>query len=259
MPGERVLIIGGTRDARRLATALIAAGFEPVTSMAGVTREPAMTQGTVRIGGFGGHEGIVAYLAEARIVAIIDAAHPFAVRISDNACRAAALTGVPYLSLERPPWGAGAEDRWIAVDNAAQAAAALDPGARVLLTIGRRGLAEFFSRKDVTGVVRMIEPLGAPLPRGWTLLAARPPFAVEDELALMRREGISVLVTKNSGGPADAKLAAARLLGLPVVMIARPPKPAAARASSVEEAVAWLRGVVGGVNRQLAVGDRTDH
>jgi precorrin-6A/cobalt-precorrin-6A reductase len=245
MPGERVLIIGGTHDARLLATALIAAGFEPVTSMAGVTREPALPQGAVRIGGFGGHAGIATYIAEARIGAIIDAAHPFAVRISDNASRAAALACVPYLHFERPPWVAGAHDRWIAVENAAQAATVLAPGARVLLTIGTRGLADFFSRDDVTGIVRMIEPPRSPLPSGWTLLQARPPFAVEDEVALMRREAISALVTKNSGGPADAKLAAARLLGLPVVMIARPPKPGAVRSSSVEEAVAWLRRVMG--------------
>jgi precorrin-6A/cobalt-precorrin-6A reductase len=245
MPGERVLIIGGTRDARLLATALIAAGFEPVTSMAGVTREPALPHGAVRIGGFGGHEGIAAYVAEARIGAILDAAHPFAVRISDNASRAAALARVPYVHLERPPWIAGAQDRWLAVETAAQAAAALAPGSRVLLTMGRRGLDEFFSLDDVTGVVRMIEPPLSPLPSGWTLLQARPPFAVEDEVALMRREAISVLVTKNSGGPADAKLAAARLLDLPVVMIARPPKPAGSRVSSVEEAVARLRDVLG--------------
>ena len=106
MPGERVLIIGGTHDARLLATALIAAGFEPVTSMAGVTREPALPQGAVRVGGFE-HAGIAAYIAEARIGAIIDAAHPFAVRISDNASRAAALACVPYLHFERPPWVAG--------------------------------------------------------------------------------------------------------------------------------------------------------
>jgi precorrin-6A/cobalt-precorrin-6A reductase len=245
MPDERVLIIGGTRDARLLAAALIAAGFEPVTSLAGVTRKPALPQGVLRLGSFGGHEGIAAYVAEAGIGAIIDAAHPFAVRISDNANRAAALAGVPYLGFERPPWVAGAQDRWIAVDTASEAAAALEQGARVLLTIGRRDLDEFFGRKDLTGIVRMIEPPASPLPSGWSLLQARPPFAVDDELALMRREAIGTLVTKNSGGPADAKLAAARALGLPVVMIARPPKPAAVRASTIEEAVAWLRGVMG--------------
>src|SRR5262245_31471907 len=241
MPGRRVLIIGGTRDGRLLAAALIAAGYEPVTSLAGVTREPALPQGSLRVGGFGGHEGIAAYLAEAGIGAIIDAAQPFAVRISDNASRAAALAGVPYLGFERPPWVAGAQDRWIVVDTAGEAAAALGRGARVLLTIGRRGLDAFFARKDMTGIVRMIEPPPEPLPSGWTLVLARPPFALEDEVALMRREAIGTLVTKNSGGPADAKLAAARALGLPVVMIARPPKPAAARASTIEEAVAWLR------------------
>ena len=245
MPGRRVLIIGGTRDGRLLATAVIAAGYKPVTSLAGVTREPALPEGGLRIGGFGGHEGIAAYLAEARIGAIIDAAHPFAVRISDNASRAAALAGVPYLGFERPPWVAGPRDRWIAVNTAREAAAALGRGARVLLTIGRRGLDAFFDRKDLTGIVRMIEPPPSPLPSGWILLQARPPFAVEDEAALMRREAVDVLVTKNSGGPADAKLAAARLLGLPVVMISRPSKPAGSRASSVEEAVAWLRRVLG--------------
>jgi precorrin-6A/cobalt-precorrin-6A reductase len=245
MPGERVLIIGGTRDGRLLATALIAAGFEPVTSMAGVTRTPSLPQGAVRIGGFGGAEGLAAYVAEAKIGAIIDAAHPFAVQISGNASRAAELAGVPLLHFERPPWVAGAHDRWIAVGNAAAAAAVLAPGARVLLTIGTRGLADFFSRGDVTGIVRMIEAPRVSIPSGWTLLQARPPFALEDEIGLMKREAIGVLVTKNSGGPADAKLEAARLLGLPVVMIARPGKPAATRAYSVDEAIGWLRGVMG--------------
>jgi precorrin-6A/cobalt-precorrin-6A reductase len=245
MPGERVLIIGGTRDARLLATALIAAGFEPVTSLAGVTREPALPQGAVRIGGFGGAEGLAAYVAEAKIRAIIDAAHPFAVRISGNASRAADLAGVPLLHFERPPWVAGPEDRWIAVGDGKEAAAVLAPGSRVLLTIGTRGLADFFGREDVTGVVRMIEAPRSPLPTGWTLLQARPPFALEDEIALMKREAIGVLVTKNSGGPADAKIEAARLLGLPVVMIDRPPKPIAVRASSVEDVIAWLRAVMG--------------
>ena len=97
----------------------------------------------------------------------------------------------------------------------------------------------------MTGIARMIEPPPSALPRGWTLLQARPPFSLESEIALMQRGAISVLVTKNSGGPVEAKLAAARLLGLPIVMIARPPKPAAVRASSVAEAVDWLKGVVG--------------
>jgi precorrin-6A/cobalt-precorrin-6A reductase len=245
MPGERVLIIGGTSDGRLLATALIAAGYEPVTSMAGVTRAPLLPQGAVRVGGFGGAKGLAAYIAQAKIRAIIDAAHPFAVQISSNASRAADMAGVPLLHFDRPPWIAGREDRWIAVANAAAAAAALAMGARVLLTIGTRGLAEFFRRDDVTGIVRMIEAPRVPIPSGWTLLQARPPFALEDEIALMRREAISVLVTKNSGGSADGKLAAARMLGVPVIMIARPEKPAAVRASSIDEAVAWVRGVMG--------------
>lgn len=245
MPGERVLIIGGTRDGRLLADALIAAGFEPVTSMAGVTEAPLLPAGAVRIGSFGGAEGLAAYVGEANIRAIIDAAHPFALRISSNSARAAAIAGVPRLHFDRPPWSPGPQDRWTLVKDAAEAAARLMPESRVLLTIGARGMAEFFRRPDLTGIVRTIERPATAIPGGWRLLQARPPFALEDEIALMTAGSVTVLVTKNSGGPGDAKLAAARKLGLPVVMIARPEKPEGARASSIEEAVAWLRRVVG--------------
>jgi precorrin-6A/cobalt-precorrin-6A reductase len=245
MPGERVLIIGGTRDGRLLAAAVMAAGFWPVTSIAGITQAPLLPPGAVRIGGFGGAHGLAAFLAEVKIRAIIDAAHPFALQISGNAAQAAAMTGVPLVQFERPAWTPGPQDRWIAAKDDGEAAAVVLPDSRVLLTIGRRGLKEFFRRRDLTGIVRMIEPPATPIPGGWELLQARPPFRLEDEIALMRSAAISVLVTKNSGGAADAKLAAARMLELPVLMIARPEKPAAARTSSIEEAVAWLRGVFG--------------
>ena len=245
MPGERVLIIGGTRDGRLLAAAVMAAGFEPVTSMAGVTKAPVLPPGTVHIGGFGGAQGLARYLSEAKIRAVIDAAHPFAVQISGNVAKAAAQTGVPHLHFDRPEWTPGPQDRWIAAKDAAEAAAVLEPQSRVLLTIGTRGLGEFFRRGDVTGIVRMIEQPERPIPSGWSLLQARPPFRLEDEIALLEAESIGVLVTKNSGGPADAKLSAARLLGLPVVMIARPAKPQAVRVSAIDEAVAWLARVVG--------------
>jgi precorrin-6A/cobalt-precorrin-6A reductase len=246
MPGERVLIIGGTRDGRLLAAALIAAGFVPVTSMAGITRAPLIPQGAVRIGSFGGARGLAAFVAEANIRAMIDAAHPFALRISTNVAQAAAMTGVPHLQFERLLWAPGPQDRWIGAKDAGEAAAMITPGSRVLLTIGRRGLEEFFRRKDLTGIVRTIELPATPIPGGWALLQARPPFQLEDEIALMKAAAIDVLVTKNSGGPADAKLAAARRLELPVVMIARPQKPDGMRASSIDEAVAWLRQTVGG-------------
>lgn len=226
MRGKRILILGGTRDAREAADLLLAAGAVPTTSLAGATREPAPLAGIVRIGGFGGVEGLRAYLAGQAFAAIVDATHPFAARMSAHAAEAARQCGLPIVRLERPSWRAGAGDRWLPFASCEAAATALVDGERLLLTVGRKELAPFFSRPGVTGVARMIEAPAIPVPSGWTIICARPPFLLADEVALMERHAITLLVAKNSGG-ADtrAKLDAARERGIPVFLIERPLKP----------------------------------
>jgi precorrin-6A/cobalt-precorrin-6A reductase len=243
---RRVLILGGTGEARALASGLVARGVDVVTSLAGVTAAPVLPVGEVRTGGFGGVEGLRNYLVEAGIGVIADATHPFAAVISRHAGEAAGRCGVAYLRLERPAWRAGPGDRWTEVADVAGAVAALAPGATALVTIGRKGLAVFAGREDVRVVARAIEAPGFELPAGWTLVLGRPPFTLEAEMTLMREEGVSVLVTKNAGGEATrAKLDAARALGLPVVMVARPGKPDAETAGTVEEMVAKVMARVG--------------
>jgi precorrin-6A/cobalt-precorrin-6A reductase len=243
---RRVLILGGTGEARGLAGALVARGVDVVTSLAGVTAAPVLPAGEVRRGGFGGAEGLKRYLAEAGIGVIADATHPFAAVISGHAGEAAGRCGIAYLRLERPAWRPGPGDRWTEVADAGGAVAALAPGATALVTIGRKELAAFAARGDLRVVARAIEPPGFELPPGWKLVLARPPFTLEAEMALMRGEGVSVLVTKNAGGEVTrAKLEAARALGLPVVMVARPAKPDAETAGTVEEMVEMVMARVG--------------
>ena len=226
MRAERVLILGGTGEARALASELAAAGFPVVTSLAGVTEHPLLPEGDVRRGGFGGVDGLVRYLREERIALVADATHPFAAQMSAQAHQACAIAGVPLLRLERAPWTMQAGDRWTALSSIAEAAAAVPDGARVLLTIGRKEIAPFLARGGIGGVARMIEPPQEDFPVGWTLLLERPPFTPESETALMQRHRITHLVTKNAGGPeTEAKLFAARQLHLPVLIISRPVKP----------------------------------
>ena len=195
----------------------------------------------MRIGGFGGADGLADYLHANRIDALVDATHPFAAIISANAVAAAAASGVPCLAVLRPPWREAAGDRWIRVPDVAAAAAALGTEPRrVLLTIGRKDLAPFRGIPH-RYIVRSVDPPPPEtLPPGATVIAARGPFAVEDERRLMARYRIELLVTKNSGGTATrAKLAAARGHGIPVVMVDRPPSPGPAVAI-VEDAWRWL-------------------
>jgi precorrin-6A/cobalt-precorrin-6A reductase len=243
---RRVLILGGTGEARGLAGALVARGVDVVTSLAGVTAAPVLPAGEVRRGGFGGVEGLKDYLVEAGIAVVVDATHPFAAVISRHAGEAARQCGVVCLRLERPAWRPGPGDFWTEVADVAAAVAALAPGATALVTIGRKELAAFAERRDVRVVARAIEPPGFELPPTWKLVLARPPFTLEAEMALMREAGVSVLVTKNAGGEATrAKLDAARALGLPVVMVARPVKPDAETAGTVEEMVEKVMARVG--------------
>ena len=242
MPSKRVLILGGTSDARALASELIAAGYKTVSSLAGVTETPMMPKGEVRVGGFGGEEGLYAYLESGSFVAVADATHPFAAQISQHGFNAAKRAGIPYLRLEREPWQPAAGDHWIWVPNITGAVAALPSGARVLLTIGRKEIAPFLERSDMAGVARMIEKPPLELPPNWHLILARPPFCIEDERNLMANHRISHLVTKNAGGAqTEAKLLAARGLGLPVIMISRPAKPAGWVFATAAALIAALR------------------
>ncbi|MDY7102109.1 MAG: cobalt-precorrin-6A reductase [Actinomycetota bacterium] len=237
----KVLVLGGTAEARGLADALGARpGTEVVVSLAGHTSAPVDHAGARRVGGFGGVDGLARFLADERIDALVDATHPFAATMAANAAAAVGRCPVPRLRLVRPPWAPVDGDRWIDADDLAGAAAVVrDLGAvRVLLTVGRLELGAFAGIDRVRFVVRSIEPPG-PLPFEADVVLGRGPFTVADELDLLRSRGIDALVTKNSGGD-DAKLVAARELGLPVVMVRRPPMVAGESVPDVEAALRWL-------------------
>jgi precorrin-6A/cobalt-precorrin-6A reductase len=225
---RHVLVLGGTTEARKLAAALAARrGVRVTSSLAGRVSRPGALDGDVRIGGFGGAQGLADWLREQRADAVVDATHPFATGITANAASATAATGLPLVVLRRPGWRAGVGDRWHEVASL-EAAAELLPGLgrRVLLTTGRLGLAAFAHLDGPHFVVRSVEPPAPPMPPDVELVLARGPFTVADELTLLRDCRIDVVVTKDSGGTATAaKLTAARELGLPVVVVRRPPLP----------------------------------
>lgn len=229
MPGTHILILGGTAEARQLAAELAARpGVARVTtSFAGRVAQPRMPAGDVRIGGFGGPEGLGAWLREHRVDAVVDATHPFAAVISANAAQAAAAAGIPLCALRRPGWSAGPGDRWHPAVSLADAAAQLPAlGRRIFLTTGRLGLAAFADLGQLHFLIRSVEPPEPPLPRHTHVLLDRGPFTVEGERELLRTYDIDVLVTKDSGGPATAaKLTAARELSVPVVVVRRPLAP----------------------------------
>ncbi len=244
-----MLVLGGTTEGRAVAAALAGRdGVRVVSSLAGAVRSPALPEGEVRIGGFGGAAGLAAHLRAERVGAVLDATHPFAATMTANAATACAATGVPLVVLRRPGWTPGPGDRWYRVGSAAAAAAALPallPGAdgRVLLTTGRGGLVHF-AEVDAAFWVRAVDPPEGPLPARCELLLDRGPFALDDERALFAAVDPHVLVTKDSGGAATApKLTAARERGVPVVVVDRPPLPVGvAVESTVEAALARLLG-----------------
>jgi precorrin-6A/cobalt-precorrin-6A reductase len=238
-----LLILGGTGEARALAAR--AAGWRVVTSLAGRVRDPRLPEGEVRLGGFGGPEGLAAWLSQERVGAVVDATHPFASRISASAVAAARATGVPLLALHRPGWTEGPGDDWRRVPSVEAAAAALPAlGERAMLTTGRQSLAAF-ADLGLFFLVRTVDPPSPPLPRRHQLVLDRGPYTVEGEAELMREHAIGVLVTKDSGGALTAaKLVAARQRGMPVVMVDRPPVPEGVQSTStVDGAAEWLRGI----------------
>ncbi|MFE7420502.1 cobalt-precorrin-6A reductase [Rhodococcus sp. NPDC057529] len=240
----QILILGGTGEARALAAALAdVPGVEAVSSLAGRVRDPHLPVGDVRIGGFGGVDGLAEWLRAHPVDAIVDATHPFAAQITSNATDAAHRLGIPIVVLRRPEWSPRPGEHWHGAADLADAAELLpDLGTRVFLTIGRQGVDAFADLHALWFLVRAIDPPDVAMPPQSTLLLARGPFAVADETALMREHRIDVLVTKNSGGgQTDAKLDAARALGVPVLMIRRPPSPpATATVDDVAGAVAWI-------------------
>jgi precorrin-6A/cobalt-precorrin-6A reductase len=237
----RVLVLGGTGEGRRLAQRLVDDGVPVTSSLAGRVADPLLPPGDVRVGGFGGAAGLVAWLAQHPVAAVVDATHPFAAGMTANAAEAAAVTGVPLLRLQRPGWTASPGDDWRWVDSLEQAAAAVDGFAHVFVTTGRQGLAAF---AGVTAecLVRSVDPPSPPLPPRTTVVLARGPFTVAEERALMTEHSVDVVVTKDSGGAMTAaKLTAARELGVPVVLVRRPPVPTGVPVvADVDGARAWL-------------------
>jgi precorrin-6A/cobalt-precorrin-6A reductase len=246
---RRLLILGGTGEAAALATAALARLGDTMTvttALAGRTRHPGPIAGEARIGGFGGAAGLAAYLLEQRIDRLVDATHPFAATISRTARYAADRAGVPRLILLRPPWRRHPLDRWIEVDSVEAAALLVGRvGRRAWLTVGGGSLAAFAPVIGVSFLVRLIDEPRHPPPLGsHQVVLGRGPFSLAGERQLLQRHAIDVLVCKASGGAAtEAKLVAARELGLPVIMIRRPPREAGPAVDMIEAAVDWVAGV----------------
>ncbi|MFJ6620505.1 cobalt-precorrin-6A reductase [Kitasatospora sp. NPDC091335] len=240
---RHLLILGGTTEGRTLAAELAPIAHRVTSSLAGRVAQPRLPVGEVRIGGFGGPEGLADWLRAEHVDAVVDATHPFAAGISRNAALAAAATGVPLLVLRRPGFTRADGDRWLPAPSLAAAADLLPRrGERVFLTIGRQGVAAFSHLDGLHFLARSVDPPEPPVPPSFEVLLDRGPFTLEGELSLLREHRIDLLVTKDSGGAATApKLTAARRLRLPVVIVERPPVPAGVPVvPDVPGAVRWL-------------------
>lgn len=238
----KILLLGGTAEAAELAARLIGDDrCEAVTSLAGLTRMPKPVAGGVRRGGFGGPEGLANTLRADGYDLLIDATHPFAGQISRHAAEAAEATGTPRLMLVRPPFPRHPDDDFREVPDMAAAADALPEHARAFLACGRNEIAAFAHRKDLWCLMRMIEPVtgSEDLPPG-EVIVGRPSEEIADERKLLEGYGIEWLVSKDSGGKAYGKIEAARELGLPVILVARPQRPNGETVADVDEAVAWV-------------------
>jgi precorrin-6A/cobalt-precorrin-6A reductase len=239
----RVLLLGGTAEARALAKTLHS-HVDIISSLAGRVPEPALPIGPVRIGGFGGVDGLRRWLQEERIDAVVDATHPFAATMTAHAAEVCGELRIPHLVLARPAWDPGTA---IIVTSDTEAAEIVTRQrySRVFLTTGRSGVSAF-ADSDAWFLIRAVtEPDAAVLPRHYQLLLSRGPYHYDDEFAIMREHRIDALVTKNSGGDMTrAKLDAAAALGIPVVMVARPRLPAGVAAvGTVQEAADWVAGL----------------
>ena len=235
MPDQRILLLGGTNMSREAANALVARGQSVITSLAGVTRAPHLPQGEIRVGGFGGVKGLVSYLSREKFDLVLDATHPFAAQMSAHAYAACASVSVKLIRLEASAWQPQKGDDWFSVNSVAEAVQSLPKNANVAVTVGRKEIAAFFARPDLSGLARMIEPPDVDVPAQWQVLLERPPFTLDAEIDLLRASEADILVSKNAGGTRAAKLDAAAALGLRVVMIVRPFKPAISTVANISE------------------------
>lgn len=219
-----VLVLAGTGEARAIAARLAGRpSLRVISSLAGRTAAPAMPEGEIRIGGFGGAEGLADYIRANTVHAVIDATHPFATGISANAVAAGQLSGVPLIRFERAPWSPESGDVWDFTTDEAGAAETIEQGAVVFLALGSQHITAFGHRSDVTFITRTVDQPAALPGANWIAVVGKPSPEVEGEIALFKTHGISRVVCRNSGGKAGyAKIHAARLLGLPVTMISRP-------------------------------------
>jgi precorrin-6A/cobalt-precorrin-6A reductase len=241
---RRILILGGTTEARELAGILAGRDdLETTLSLAGRTAVPAAQPVPMRRGGFGGAAGLADYLRVPLVHCLIDATHPYAARISANAAEAAARTRTPILALRRPPWEMAAGDRWVEVNDACDAIRQLGaPPKRIFLAIGRQELAPFGAAPQHHYLIRSVDPIEPPLDLPHArYIQARGPFTEREDRALLLENAIDVIVAKNSGGASTyGKIAAARSIGIPVMLFRRPPAPDVPSVSTTQEAVAWL-------------------
>jgi precorrin-6A/cobalt-precorrin-6A reductase len=240
-----VLVLGGTLEASALCRALAEARVPATLSYMGRVERPKPQPIPVRIGGFGGVPGLVAYLRDHAVTHVVDATHPFAAQMSANAVQACAETGTPLIALTRPAWEPGPGDTWQRVPDMAAAVAALaGPPRRVMLAIGRMHLADFAAQPQHHYLLRLVDEPGElpPLPHH-TVVVDRGPFSAEADKALMRTHAIDLVVSKNAGGTGSvSKLIAARALGLPVLMIDRPRIPPRPVAHDIPAVLDWLTG-----------------
>jgi precorrin-6A/cobalt-precorrin-6A reductase len=242
----RVLLLGGTGEARALAGVLVGAGVDVESSLAGRVSRPALPVGPVRTGGFGGVDGLAEHLTDGGFQAVVDATHPFAAGISGNAAAASRATGVPLVRLQRPGWAVrpGADAyAWVdSVEDARDTAEAL--GTRPFVTTGRQQLDAYARWDDRYVLARVVDPPDWEVPASWEVLLTRGPFTLEAETQLLTSRRIDVLLTKDSGGPlTEAKLDAADALGVPVVVVRRPPVPDGVEVvEDVEAAARWVEG-----------------
>ncbi|MEM7497996.1 MAG: cobalt-precorrin-6A reductase [Pseudomonadota bacterium] len=238
-----LLVLGGTTEAAALAAALAAEGVRATLSFAGRVAHPKAQALPVRNGGFGGAEGLADWLRAEAITHVVDATHPFAARMSRNAVAASAYAGVPLIALTRPPWQPRPGDSWTRVLDIASAVRALvRPRQKVFLAVGRMHLGAFAAQPQHRYLLRLVDAPADPLPLpDCDVVIARGPFSEPEDRALMQMHGIELVVSKNAGGPgAVAKIDAARVLGLPVVMIDRPALPERRTVHEVPEVLDWL-------------------
>jgi len=241
----RILVLGGTTEARQLIDQIRKGDdHEVILSLAGRTRAPHSNADQTRIGGFGGVEGLAAYIKDAAVDAVIDASHPFAAQISTNVVAAVADPGLPLCRLERPPWTATPGDRWISVEDLPSAAAALPAGARVFLSVGSLGAEAFRYRRDLWFLIRALSEPSGDWPSTTKFHIGPPVSSIAEEIDLLRSNRIAYLVTRNSGANAgQAKISAAKALDLPVVMISRPILPDCFKVAGVPAVLDWLSGL----------------